>query len=126
MSARDVLERIYAKIPDVHCKGLCWHTCGPIAALPIEIARMEMRSGAAFYTRPDNTCPYLVERRCSVYNLRPFLCRLYGAVDDPRMRCRHGCMPDRFLTQEEARELMKEIDLEFGKCDTSLRLTYEG
>jgi Fe-S-cluster containining protein len=34
-------------------------------------------------------CPALVDGRCSVYEDRPLICRLWGAVES--MPCVHGC-----------------------------------
>jgi hypothetical protein len=30
------------------------------------------------------------------------ICRLYGVMDDPRMRCPFGCEPERWLSEQEA------------------------
>jgi len=38
-------------------------------------------------------CPLLVEGRCSVYALRPAICRGFGSVAEPRMACPFGCVP---------------------------------
>ena len=34
-------------------------------------------------------CPALVDGRCSVYEHRPLICRLWGAVES--LPCPHGC-----------------------------------
>ena len=51
---------------------------------------------------------------CSVYRDRPLICRLFGLVDHPRMRCEHGCTPTFWLSSSyagrlhaKARELIK-------------------
>jgi Fe-S-cluster containining protein len=45
-------------------------------------------------------CPYLEDERCSVYEVRPLICRLWGVVDS--MPCLWGCQPEpRYLTTEE-------------------------
>lgn len=55
-------------------------------------------------------CPMLDEARglCSIYEQRPLICRLFGLVEG--MRCPYGCIPDRWLTDAEAYELMTEAD----------------
>jgi hypothetical protein len=49
------------------------------------------------------TCNQLVEGRCAIYDDRPLVCRLWGAI--PTMRCPFGCEPP--LTDEEGRALMR-------------------
>lgn len=48
-------------------------------------------------------CPFVVEGKgCSVYDIRPLCCRLYGSVDHPRMACAMGRGPRRKLTEKQA------------------------
>ncbi len=56
------------------------------------------------------TCTHLTnEGRCAIYEHRPLVCRLYGAVK--RMKCPHGCKPKGgYLPEEKARELIKELE----------------
>lgn len=122
---REALDAVWARIPDVNCKGHCTDSCGPIdasiaerrllrergirlkAAPWIEIgADMpggvdEMPASALAAVKP---CPALVDGRCSVYDVRPVICRLWGAVR--KMPCEWGCQPDRYLTDGEAREIL--------------------
>lgn len=94
------LAHLHAQIPDPACKGLCVQACGPIDMHPYERARIR-RAGvtipapadavAQMLHGEDYTCPALVDGRCSVYEIRPTLCRLYGAAED--LRCEHGCTP---------------------------------
>jgi Fe-S-cluster containining protein len=51
-------------------------------------------------------CPLLKAGRCSVYAIRPMICRLYGVTDE--MPCPHGCTPERMLTEHQAMELMDD------------------
>lgn len=54
-----------------------------------------------------STCVFLKERRCSIYAIRPLLCRLYGLVE--AMPCAFGCTPERQLTREEEQGLWATI-----------------
>lgn len=46
-------------------------------------------------------------KRCAVYDVRPLICRLWGAVED--MPCPYGCTPEpRFLTTQEAMILLSQ------------------
>lgn len=93
---------MWAGVPDMACRGLCQESCGPIAASPVEIrllaehgVRIEADPikalASAFSGAPVPDCPALVDGRCSVYDVRPTICRLWGAV--PEMQCPWGCVP---------------------------------
>lgn len=91
----------WSKIPPMVCKGLCAESCGPIDASPQEKALLAMRGiqlapiaeavttillGGDFY------CPALKDGRCTVYDVRPTVCRLWGVVEG--MPCPWGCEPE--------------------------------
>lgn len=106
------LKSLYAEIPKINCKGLCSDTCGTIA-----MSRGEFRY-LTLITRQrpqvvEGCCNYLKDAKCSIYNHRPSVCRLFG-VTEP-MRCEHGCEPERMLTEEEARDIMDRISDLFGE-----------
>lgn len=94
------LRAIYAQVPSTNCKGLCVEHCNSIGMTPQEQQRIRVRTGlnlprfGAFGTHddPDALCPALTSGRCSIYNDRPLICRLWGATDS--MPCEHGCVPD--------------------------------
>lgn len=102
------LEQIYADVPEVHCKGLCWQNCSVIECSEAEGARIAARHGSAPTFMPNLQCDKLVNGRCSIYADRPLICRLYGAVK--KMQCPHGCTPKRFLSNREAYALMDEAE----------------
>ena len=57
----------------------------------------------------NNFCTLLdVHGACSVYAYRPLICRLWGTVK--RMQCPHGCEPERWLSDEEAHEMIQEVE----------------
>lgn len=96
-----VIRSLYAQIPDVNCKGLCQESCGPI-----EMSKTERRLIGVTVTHDPKTltCNQLDEGgRCSIYEDRPLVCRLWGAV--PEMSCPFGCEPT--LTSEEGHALMR-------------------
>jgi len=102
------LDRLYAQVPSAHCKGLCGpKVCGPIPCTDLEKQRIVEQTGPkAMLDGP--TCPWLdAGGRCTVYAIRPLICRLWGAVDESRMRCMFGCKPDRWVTREESVALLK-------------------
>jgi Fe-S-cluster containining protein len=112
------LKEIYDQIPQVSCKGLCHGACGPVPATRLEREEIHKLTGRRVKTEPelfqdkrdndvkilktneDGLCIYLKNERCSVYEARPIICRLYGVADG--LRCEHGCWPERPLSREEA------------------------
>ena len=109
------LAEVYARIPDFECKGLCQDACGPIAMSREEDLRLRRRgvvvpplaeAVAAIERGEDYYCPALVDGRCSVYEDRPTICRLWGATES--MPCPHGCTPGGTLSQEESHDLLRQ------------------
>lgn len=95
------VRHVWDAIPATNCQGLCHESCGSIHASDIErrvLAERGVRIPdfdimtvfAALVTQP--TCPALIDGQCTVYDVRPTICRLWGAVDD--MPCPFGCVPD--------------------------------
>lgn len=104
--SRDRLDAIYARLPHIECKGLCHEACGPIGMTRIEHRRLE--EGRGPLACKDLVCPLLDEnKRCTAYSIRPLVCRLFGLVE--QMRCPHGCEPERWLSDEEATEIMRQV-----------------
>jgi hypothetical protein len=87
--ALEAIDTIYRTLPVVDCKGLCTDTCGPIPMSKAEYLRM-VAAGATPAVK-DGRCTNLVDGRCSSYDERPGICRLFGGVDNPLMVCPHGC-----------------------------------
>lgn len=112
------LNAIYAKIPNIQCKGLCHETCSMIIASRIESKIAKKSLGKTpFLTLPKaveltatgviSPCSALKNNRCSIYDIRPSICRLYGVAEG--LLCQFGCVPERVLTDREARNIMREI-----------------
>jgi hypothetical protein len=108
------LTDIYARIPAVSCKGLCIESCGPIAMSRYEDRRLQelgvtipsMVDGvASIQSGEDYQCPALQAGRCSVYEDRPTICRLWGATTS--MPCPHGCTPENALSQDDSFALLR-------------------
>jgi Fe-S-cluster containining protein len=119
-AADNALDVLYARVPSINCKGLCTESCGPIgeATSPRERDRLRERLGTstmdepvAFVDRDGSVpCPLLVNGKCSVHDIRPLICRLWGSVEHEMMICPHGCEPARFLTNDQTRELFDRND----------------
>lgn len=105
-AAHDVVEAaLYADLPDLACQRLCHSACGPIVVPAREWERIAHATGGT--GEGDSlTCPHLdVEAgSCRAHALRPLICRLWGVVET--MACPWGCVPDRWLSAEEAAALL--------------------
>jgi Fe-S-cluster containining protein len=114
------LEEIYARIPAIDCKGLCAKSCGPIMCAPQEAERLPgphrlVRTPSGFRAaevphtekRGRKRCVHLRNGRCQVYELRPAICRIWGVAES--LPCPHGCVPERWLSDVEAGELLRLV-----------------
>lgn len=108
------LAALYERVPEIpDCAGHCWISCGPVTATWRE--RQRLRAAGVRLAAEDTArgeaavhwCEALgPDGRCTVYQLRPLLCRIWGAVRS--MACPHGCTPARWLTTREASDLVAE------------------
>jgi hypothetical protein len=91
------LDALYAELPRLECKGLCAHSCVPIELAPEERNRIrrehcvEIPAPSKLIADGCRKCVALEDRRCTVYEVRPMICRLWGI--DETMPCPHGCKP---------------------------------
>ncbi len=115
-------EAVYARVPPVNCKGLCQDCCGPIPMTRFEYDRITARIGRrpppllADTAAGELGCRMLApDGRCGVYDIRPLVCRLWGAVEG--MPCPHGCEPaGGRMTDAAAGELVLELDRATGRA----------
>jgi hypothetical protein len=121
------LADLYAQVAQPTCKGLCADSCGPIDMHPRE--RQRIREHGVTIPHHDDAldqldatgdyaCPALQDGQCSVYSVRPMICRLWGAVE--AMPCPHGCRPAGGLHPDQrGAELLNE-SLSIGAPDDAL------
>jgi Fe-S-cluster containining protein len=99
MGAKTV-EQIYAIIPKLDCQRKCRECCGPITVFGVEWDRMQAASLVSINKINHRAeCPALSGNSCSIYSVRPLICRLWGVVR--AMRCPWGCEPERWLSDVE-------------------------
>lgn len=104
------LEKVDAEVPALTtCKGKCAILCRQIRMSTLEEERIEAFRGAPI---PDyeksGVCPLLKDGRCSVYPVRPWVCRAWGAAVP--MACGWGCQPaSPFLTTEETQLAQRSL-----------------
>lgn len=114
------LEALYKRIPKVECKGLCHQSCTLIPVADIEIKRVKERlhynpfqlakdAMDIVKTKKIPLCRALKDNRCSIYHIRPAICRLYAAAEG--LDCPFGCEPkEAKISKHEAYNLIREIE----------------
>lgn len=124
------IDELYAGLPPLECKGLCADSCTVIDASELERRRLRER-GIELGPPSDRwtlerlkgliaagrtpRCPALSPLgTCSVYEIRPLICRVFGMVLDPRtgegMMCEHGCIPDGTITPAQLFRAILQLD----------------
>ena len=111
MSVMKKIDEVYSRIPAIACKRLCQDCCGQVIMTDFEYQRIVNRAGRnpPMPRSINDPCHYLKGGLCKVRDIRPALCRLWGVVDNPIMKCPYGCVPERWLSDEEASIIMDEI-----------------
>lgn len=96
------ISKIYEKIPHSKCKKGCFHCCtNMIQFTPSELKAM----GGYEY---NGVCSHLKDGKCSIYENRPFVCRIYGTSE--LLKC-DNCSPKKFLNEQETIELVHQYTL---------------
>ncbi len=105
-------------IPTFDCKPGCHGCCGLVpfstkeknaAAKLRPLEQWEPFLGGAWVPTSalaTFTCPFVTKDGCGIYEARPMVCRLFGAVDHPNMICPEGCGPKRKISDARSRELI--------------------
>ncbi len=109
-TAHEAVDELYARLPKLECRRRCRGVCGSVVMTRMEWARITIRLGYAPEGNADLTCPMLAGDHCNVYAIRPLICRLFGLIDDPMMRCPWGCVPERWLSKDESHALLAEME----------------
>jgi hypothetical protein len=105
------IDALYARLPTVPCQGRCAGSCGPIPLSVVEADRLRRATHQRLRTvgPAGASCAYLsASGRCTVYALRPAICRLYGALK--RLCCPFGCVPERWVSDHEALALLQAVE----------------
>lgn len=110
------LNMIYAKVPSFECKH-CLKCSNPIWWFkPEEINireylkqhHMQYRTYSFEEFKMNHMrCPYLQDNRCSIYPVRPMVCRLQGTIKE--LPCPYIKKP--LLTEEKYKKIVYELNM---------------
>ena len=92
------IRKLYEKIPSSKCKDGCFRCC----INTVQFTKSEERAMGGY--RYAGQCPHLKNGKCSVYENRPLVCRLFGA--SILLQC-EDCTPRRYLTEQETAAILR-------------------
>ena len=102
------LDRLYQTLPAIQCRRKCQRACGPIMMSEAESERIAERVGRQTKETGDLSCPMLsLMGQCSIYDIRPAICRIYGLTQ--ALRCEFGCVPERWLSDAESSAFLRKV-----------------
>lgn len=121
------IDALLGKLPTFKCKEGCYDCCGPVELSRLEYMRCIQASGRTAedvrlqmqnnLKQGTYLCPLLNTEtgRCTVYEVRPAICRLFGVVRN-QLLCPHGFAPESstLLSDKQARDILKKVE-ELGK-----------
>lgn len=102
MSIKSAILGLYRKIPNFECITGCADCCGPVPFAKWEWGRIKDQRVSA----DGRTCPYSSENGCQIYEMRPLMCRMFGAVNTPLLTCPKGCGPKKKLSDRKAAKIV--------------------
>lgn len=113
------LEQIYRQIPKSSCPPGCGECCGILFPSLAELRNIQdwciehHIEYKGFNYDLNVNCPYLMaDKRCQIYPVRPFLCRIFGITDVQHLRCKK-CQPiNGTLPRIQADHLYRQVYLQ--------------
>lgn len=96
---------LFAAIPSFRCPEGCVACCGPVPFSAWEWSRLTSAERLRGRRIKDPlTCPFIESGRCSIYDRRPLMCRIFGTTPD--LLCPRGHRPVTLLDSRDARQIV--------------------
>lgn len=91
--------KIYDSLPQVKgCQTGCNDCCGPVPITEYEAKVLGVEGDLTPFNPITLSCQFSSPTGCTVYENRPFLCRLFGSCEDKKMTCPKGARADKPLS----------------------------
>ena len=134
------LETLLGSIPSIRCLEGCSDCCGPVDMSALEWRRIIQRTGrtnlkaemmkATMKALDGNPvdCPLLdtASNKCSVYDIRPTICRAFGAslakTPHGSMICPHGVTAEHPMSKERTDFLLHKATELGGRSPQLVKL----
>lgn len=100
------LNKLYKQIPGVNCKPGCTDCCGPAPFSDKEWGKLPRKFRRRKPANEPAVCRFKKEKGCMIYEYRPTMCRLFGAVDGCLLKCSHGARAEHPLSNKEAQQII--------------------
>lgn len=121
------IDELLSGLPTFKCKEGCYDCCGPITLSRLESMRCIQASGRTEndlrQQKKNNLkqgkldCPLIdtETKKCTVYAVRPAICRLFGVVKG-ELLCPHGYSAESsaLISNDQSCEILQKVN-ELGK-----------
>ena len=109
--AKRLLLEIYSLIPEFECRDNCYECCGCHTWTYIEWKLItdwlrERGMEERFAKSVFDYCPYLENGKCAIYEVRPFVCRIYGVSES--LKCPY-VKAEKYLSREITDKLHEAV-----------------
>ncbi|MDI1496222.1 MAG: hypothetical protein K8823_1530 [Cenarchaeum symbiont of Oopsacas minuta] len=127
MNRTQKTQKAWQGIPIIECKGKCHETCTTIRCSVDELYMIKQYcklNGLKYVnvnkennkmltkmsykqeiTKNEIMCKYLKDETCTIYEVRPAICRLLGVVD--KLQCEHECkIQGVIMTADQGHEII--------------------
>jgi uncharacterized protein len=125
------IDRLYARLPRLDCVGRCVDSCTVIRMTRVERRRIaaagvDIHPYVPARIKPVDVVPKVrcsaltMLGRCSVYEIRPAICRLWGMTR--ALQCTYGCVPEGgYMSEHDAYEWLAEVAEAAGEMTEAAR-----
>jgi Fe-S-cluster containining protein len=112
---KELHEELYGQIPSMTCPSGCSDCCCIVRFSRYEVAQLSIAMiiraiFTHFRQATTQKCPHLTrDNRCGIYQVKPFVCRLFGTTEIERLRCPKGVEPDKLLSAAKSEDLINQF-----------------